>query len=72
MILLWLSVLFLVIFNSFFIIPVVRENNKVKLALAIPAETPITLVKEMMDIRPLVTDKTIKNNSHQNITIFPR
>ena len=60
MILLWLSVLFLVIFNSFFIIPVIRENIKVKLALAIPAETPS------------FADKKIKNNSYQNITVFSR
>ena len=37
---------FLVTFNSFFIIHVVKENIKVKLALAIPAGIPITLVKK--------------------------
>ena len=50
--------LFLVIFHSFFIIPVVKENARVKLALA--TETPITLVKEITVIPPLVADKTIK------------
>ena len=52
--------LFLVIFKSFFIIPVVRENIKLKLAVTIPAGTPITLVKEIILIPPLVADKTIK------------
>ena len=50
----------LVIFNNFFIIPVVRENIKAKLALANPAGIPITLVKEIILIPPLVADKTIK------------
>ena len=51
---------FLVIFNNFFIIPVVKENARVKEALAKPAGIPITLVKEMILIPPLVADKTIK------------
>ena len=46
--------------SNFFIIPVVREKIKVKLALAIPAGASITLVKEMIDTRPLVALKTIK------------
>ena len=52
--------LFLVILNNFFIIPVVKENTRVKLALAIPTGTPITLAKEIMDTPTLVADKTIK------------
>ena len=52
--------LFLPIFDSFFIVPVVRENIKGKLALAIPAATPITLVKEIILIPPLISDKTLK------------
>ena len=51
---------FLVTFNNFLIIPVVKENIKAKLALAIPAGIPITLVKEMILIPPFVADKTIK------------
>ena len=51
---------FLVTFNDFFIIPVVEENVKVKLALAIRAGISITLVKEVILILPLATDKTIK------------
>ena len=51
---------FLVTFNNFFIIPVVKENTRVKLALANPAGIPITLVKEIILIPPLVADKTMK------------
>ena len=35
--------------NNFFIIPVVKENTRVKCALAVSAETLITLVKEIID-----------------------
>ena len=41
-------------------IPVVKENTRLKLALDIPTGTPILLVKEIVDIPPLVADKTIK------------
>ena len=44
----------------FIIIPVVKENTRVKLALPIPAGAPITLAKEIIDTPPLVADKTIK------------
>ena len=50
--------LFLVIFKTFFIIiPVARENTRVKPALAIPL---ISLAKEIIDTYPLVADNTIK------------
>ena len=52
--------LLLVIFNNFLIIPVIIEKIKVKLALAIPAGTPIILVNEIIDIPPLVVLKIIK------------
>ena len=42
--------------NSFFIIPVVKENTRVKCALAVSAETPITLVKEIIDTPPSVAE----------------
>ena len=48
---------FFVTFNSFFIIDVVKENTKVKLALAIPAGIDITLVKGIILIPPDVADK---------------
>ena len=44
----------------FFMIPVVKEKAKLKLALAIPAGAPIMLEKEIIDIPPPVADKTIK------------
>ena len=46
--------------NNFFIIPVAKENTRVKLALAIPAVAPITVLKEIIDTPSLVADKTIK------------
>ena len=52
--------LFLLIFNNFLTIPVVRENIKVKLALAIPTGAQITLVNEIIDTTPVVALKTIK------------
>ena len=54
------SFFFLFIFNSFFIIPVVKENARVKKALASTAGIPITLVKEIILIHADVADKTIK------------
>ena len=53
--------LFLVILSSSCIIPIVRENVKVILALAFPGGTAITLVKEIILIPPLVSDKTNKD-----------
>ena len=50
----------LVISKTVFIISVAKENIRLILTLAIPTGIPITLVKEMVDIHPLVADKTIK------------
>ena len=55
--------LFLVILNSFLIIPVVREKIRVNLALAIPTGAPVMLVKEMIGIPTLVALKTVKTLS---------
>ena len=55
-----LFLLFLVIFNNFSTIPVVIENEKLKLTLAIPTVAPITVPNDAIDIPPLVADKTIK------------
>ena len=41
------------------IIPVVREKNKVRLALAIPTGATIILGNEIIDTPPLVALKTI-------------
>ena len=55
-----LFLFFLVIFNNFLTIPVVREKIKVKLALAIPTGAPIILVNEISDTPSVVALKTIK------------
>ena len=46
-------------------IPVVKENARLKLALYIPTGAPTTVVKEIIDTPPLVADKTIKNLSKE-------
>ena len=58
-----LFLLFLVIFNSFLTIPVVRERIKAKHALTIPTGAPIILVNEIIDTPPLVALKAIKTLS---------
>ena len=59
-----LFLFFFLLYSVFFIlinsIPVVRERNKVRLALAIPTGTPTILVNEIIDTPPLVALKTIK------------
>ena len=52
--------LFLVVFSNFLTIPVVREKNKVRFALAIPTGAPTILVNEIIDTPPLVALKTVK------------
>ena len=52
--------LFCVAFNSFFMIPVVIENAKLKLTLDFPTDTPIAAAKEAIDTPPIVSDKTIE------------
>ena len=51
---------FLVIFSNCLTIPVVREKNKVGLALAIPTGAPAIVVNLIIDTPPLVALKTIK------------
>ena len=51
---------FLLILNNIFIIPVIREEIKVKLALAIPTGALIILVNEIIDTPPVVALKTIR------------
>ena len=55
-----LFLFFLVIFNNFLVIPVVREKIKVKLALAIQTGASTILVNEQIDTPPVVALKTIK------------
>ena len=66
-----LFLFFLVIFNNFLTILVVREKVKVKLALAIPTGAPIVLANEIIDILPLVALKKIKTLSmHSKIVTY--
>ena len=51
---------FLVIFDNFLTIPVVKEKINIKLALAVPTGAPIILVNEIIDTPPVVALKTIK------------
>ena len=53
--------LFLVVFNSFFTIPVETENARVKLALATPTGAPVTITNDVIEMIPAVTDKTINS-----------
>ena len=41
------------------------ENARLKLALAIPTGSPITVANDAIQMPPLVTDKTIKDLSQQ-------
>ena len=52
--------LFLVIFSNFLTISVVREETKVKYALAIPTGAPAILVNKIIDTPLVVALKTIK------------
>ena len=51
---------FFVISSNFLTIPVVRENDKVKLALAIPTGAPTIVANEITDTPPVVALKTSK------------
>ena len=65
--------LFLVIFNSFFMIPVKIKKARLKLALTIPTGVPVTVANDAIELLPVVTDKTIKNacqNSQKNHYIY--
>ena len=62
-IILYFLFLFSLVFNNFFTIPVVIENAKLKLALAIPTGAPITVANDAIDIPSFAADKTIKDLS---------
>ena len=53
--------LFLVVFNSFFMISV--EIESARLALSIPTGAPITVANDAVEMLPVVTDKTIDDLS---------
>ena len=46
--------------SNFLSIPVVREKNKVRLALAIPTGAPTIVVNKIHDTPPVLALKTIK------------
>ena len=46
--------------SNFFIIPVVKEKIRVKLAPTIPTGAPTTLTEEIIQTPPLVALRTIK------------
>ena len=50
-------------FSNFLMIPVDKEKIKVKLALIIPTDAPITLVNEIIYIPLIVALKIIKTMS---------
>ena len=55
--------LFLVVFNSFFMIPVEIENVRLKLALAILTGAPIRVENDAIEMLPVVIDKSINDLS---------
>ena len=55
--------LLLVVFSSFFTIPVEIKNARLKLALAIPTGDPITVANDAIEMLPVATDKTINDLS---------
>ena len=64
-ILLYFLFLHLVVFNSFFPIPVKIENARLKLALTIPTGVPITVANGATETLPVVTDKTMTYQNNQ-------
>ena len=55
--------LLLVIFNSFFMIPVEIQNATLKFALAVPTGAPITVANDAVEMLSFVTDKKINDLS---------
>ena len=60
--------------SNFFIIPVVREKIKVKLATAIHTAAPTTLTVKIIQTPPLVVLKTVKiclcNQKQQHVCLI--
>ena len=56
---------FLVVFNTFFTIPVKLENERLKIPLTIPIGAPVTVANDPIEMLPVVTEKqlmTYQNN----------
>ena len=52
------------VFNSFFTIPVVTENARLKFVLIVPRGVPVPVANDAIKMLPVVTDKTINNLSN--------
>ena len=52
--------LFFAMISKFLAIPAVREEIRVKIALAVPTAAPTTLTEEIIQTPPLAALKTIK------------
>ena len=57
--------LFLVVFNSFFMIPVEIKNERLKLTLIIPIGAPMTVANDAVEMLTVVTNKRLM--TYQNI-----
>ena len=55
--------LFLVVFNSFFTIPVDIENARLKFILAIPTGAAMTVANVIIEMLSVVTDKGMNDLS---------
>ena len=55
--------LFIVVFNSFFMVYVEIENPRLKVALTIPTGAPITVANDAIEMLHVVTDKKINDFS---------
>ena len=53
--------LVLVVFNSFFTIPVKIKNARLKLALTIPTVAPITVANNAIEVQPVFAEETIND-----------
>ena len=52
------------VFNSFFTIPVVTENARLKFVLIVPRSVPVPVANDAIKMLPVVTDKTINDLSN--------
>ena len=53
--------LFIVVFITFFIIPVEIENARLKFGFAIPTGASITVENDAIEMLPVVTEKQLMN-----------
>ena len=52
------------VFNSFFTIPVVTENARLKFVLIVPRGVPVPVANDAIKMLPVVTNKTINDLSN--------